>query len=244
LGYVSVVILIIDNYDSFTYNLVQTIGALPDAPDMHVVRNDAATVEALTRLEPTHVIISPGPCTPREAGVSVDLVRALAGAVPILGVCLGHQCIAQAFGGRIVGAPRLMHGKTSRIRHDDRTIFDGLPNPFVATRYHSLTVDRASLPDVLEISAWTADRNELMGLRHRTLPIEGVQFHPESFLTVAGAKLLINFLNLQGGSRSHCPCVHAGRSIHVEDGSPRTVSMTGVRATDTMPVCGRQKAEP
>ena len=190
-------ILIIDNYDSFTYNLVQTIGALPEKRDMHIVRNDAASVDQLAAMDPTHVIISPGPCTPNEAGVSVDLIRRMAGKVPVLGVCLGHQCIAQALGGRIVRAPRLMHGKTSSIRHDGRTIYKGLTVPFTATRYHSLTVERESMPDVFEISAVTTDRNELMGLRHKFLPIEGVQFHPESFLTEEGAKLMANFLNPQ-----------------------------------------------
>ena len=188
-------ILIIDNYDSFTYNLVQTIGALPGAHDMRVVRNDAAGVDELAAMAPTHVIISPGPCTPNEAGVSVELIQCLAGHVPILGVCLGHQCIAQAFGGRVVRAPRLMHGKTSLIEHDGRTIFRGLPCPFTATRYHSLTVERESLPDEFEVSAVTTDRGELMGLRHRSWPIEGVQFHPESFLTDEGPRLLANFLD-------------------------------------------------
>ncbi len=189
-------ILIVDNYDSFTYNLVQTIGALPGKRDMDVVRNDAASVDQLAAMEPTHVIISPGPCTPNESGVSVDLIRRMAGKVPVLGVCLGHQCIAQAFGGRIVRAPRLMHGKTSSIRHDGRTIYKDLAVPFTATRYHSLTVERESMPDVFEISAVTADCDELMGLRHKSLPIEGVQFHPESFLTEEGTRLMANFLDL------------------------------------------------
>ncbi len=189
-------ILIIDNYDSFTYNLVQTIGALAGSPEMKVLRNDAATIDELIALEPTHVIISPGPCTPNEAGISVELIKKLAGMVPILGVCLGHQCIAQAFGGVIVTASRLMHGKTSPIRHDGYGIFKDLANPLVATRYHSLTVDEATLPDQFEMSAWTADENELMGIRHKTMSIDGVQFHPESFLTDEGSRLLSNFLRI------------------------------------------------
>jgi len=188
------VILIIDNYDSFTYNLVQTIGALPGMPEMKVVRNDAATVDELAACEPSHVIISPGPCTPNEAGISVELIKRFAGKVSILGVCLGHQCIAQAFGGAIIRARRLMHGKTSPIRHDGRTIFRDLANPLVATRYHSLTIDESTLPDDFEMSAWTTDEDELMGIRHKTMPIEGVQFHPESFLTSEGSRLLQNFL--------------------------------------------------
>ncbi len=187
-------ILIIDNYDSFTYNLVQTIGALPGDHEINVVRNDAKSVDELQALKPTHVIVSPGPCTPNEAGVSIELIKRLAGNVPILGVCLGHQCIGQAFGGRVVPAPRLMHGKTSPIKHDEKGVFRDLSNPITATRYHSLTLDRASLPDVFDVSAWTDDRDELMGIRHKTMPIEGVQFHPESFLTEEGSQLLANFL--------------------------------------------------
>jgi len=186
-------ILVIDNYDSFTYNLVQTIGGLDRRWSMKVVRNDDATIDELIALNPTHVIISPGPCTPNEAGVSVELVTALAGKAPMLGVCLGHQCIGQAFGAKVIRAPRLMHGKTSPIRHDGTGTYYGLSNPFTATRYHSLTLDRATLPDVFAVTAWT-DRDELMGIRHRTLPIEGVQFHPESFLTEEGGRLLANFL--------------------------------------------------
>ena len=189
-------ILIIDNYDSFTYNLVQTIGGLNPSYEIKVVRNDAATLDELEALQPKHIIISPGPCTPNEAGISVELVKRFAGQVPILGVCLGHQCIGQAFGGKIVRAPRLMHGKTSPIKHDEQGIFSGMSNPFTATRYHSLTVDRASLPDTLSVTAWTADRDELMGFRHKTMPIEGVQFHPESFLTDEGPRLMENFLGL------------------------------------------------
>jgi len=190
------VILIIDNYDSFTYNLVQTIGALPGTPEMKVVRNDAATVDELEAMEPGHLIVSPGPCTPNEAGVSVGLIQRLAGRVPILGVCLGHQCIGQAFGGTVVRASRLMHGKTSPIRHDGKGVYRGLSNPLTATRYHSLTLDRDTLPDEFEVTALTADQDELMGIRHRTLPIEGVQFHPESFLTEEGSRLLANFLGM------------------------------------------------
>ena len=189
-------ILIIDNYDSFTYNLVQTIGALRVRRQMKVVRNDEATVEELVALRPQHVIISPGPCTPNEAGISVEVVRRFAGQTPLLGVCLGHQCIGQAFGGKIVRASRLMHGKTSPINHDGSGIYRDVQNPFTATRYHSLTVDRATLPVELEVSAWTADRDELMGLRHKTMPIEGVQFHPESFLTDEGSRLLAAFLRM------------------------------------------------
>jgi anthranilate synthase/aminodeoxychorismate synthase-like glutamine amidotransferase len=190
------VIVIIDNYDSFTYNLVQAIGALPVKHKMAVVRNDAIAVDELAALNPQYLIISPGPCTPNEAGVSVEAIQRLAGKVPILGVCLGHQCIAQAFGGRVVRAPRLMHGKTSPITHDGKGVYRGLSNPFTATRYHSLIVDRGSLPESFEISAWTADLDELMGIRHKTLPIDGVQFHPESFLTNEGPRLVENFLRL------------------------------------------------
>ena len=189
-------ILLIDNYDSFVYNLVQTIGALHLKREMRVVRNDAVSVEGIDELKPRHIIISPGPCTPNEAGVSVGLIQRFAGRVPILGVCLGHQCIGQAFGGRVVRAPRLMHGKTSSIKHDGKTIFRELSNPFTATRYHSLTVETSSMPKELEATAWTADRNELMGVRHREMPVEGVQFHPESFLTDEGSKLIENFLNM------------------------------------------------
>ncbi|MGB0715771.1 MAG: anthranilate synthase component II [Phycisphaerae bacterium] len=187
-------ILIIDNYDSFTYNLVQRIGELELGREVDVVRNDQATVDELLQKGARHVIVSPGPCTPTEAGVSVAFIKALEGKVPVLGVCLGHQCIGEAFGGKVVRADRLMHGKTSPIHHDGTGIYYGLTNPFVATRYHSLTVERSTLPDVFSITSWT-DRDELMGFRHKSLPIEGVQFHPESFLTVEGTKLLANFLN-------------------------------------------------
>ncbi len=181
----------IDNYDSFTYNLVQYLGEL--GAEVVVRRNDAVTVDEIRAMCPSCLVISPGPCSPNEAGVSVAAVRDLAGEIPILGVCLGHQCIGQAFGARIVRADRLMHGKTSEIRHDGRGVFSGLPQGFVATRYHSLVVEAGSLPPVLERSAWTED-GEIMGLRHRELAVEGVQFHPESILTDEGKHLLANFL--------------------------------------------------
>ncbi len=194
-------ILVIDNYDSFTYNLVQRLGELNADLEMRVVRNDAIGVDEIAELAPERIIISPGPCTPNEAGISVEVARRFAGELPLLGVCLGHQAIAQAFGGRIQRAERLMHGKTSEIYHDGRGIYAGLPNPFTATRYHSLIVDRDTLPDEFETSAWT-DRNELMGIRHKELPVEGVQFHPESFLTDQGAHLLANFLSADWPGRS------------------------------------------
>jgi para-aminobenzoate synthetase component II len=184
-------IVVIDNYDSFTYNLVQYLETL--GAKCEVVLNDSCDVGAIAGRMPDGIVISPGPCTPDEAGVSLGTVMRLSGTVPILGVCLGHQSIGQAFGGRVVRAERLMHGKTSPILHDGRTIFAGLSNPFIATRYHSLLVERASFPDVLEVSAWTAE-GEVMGLRHKSLPVEGVQFHPESILTVEGMKLLENWL--------------------------------------------------
>jgi para-aminobenzoate synthetase component II len=185
-------LLVIDNYDSFTYNLVQYLGEL--GQDIRVVRNDALSVDEIAELAPERIVISPGPCTPKEAGVSVETIKRLAGKIPILGVCLGHQSIGEAFGGEVVRAGRLMHGKTSMIRHDGRTIFSDLPNPFEATRYHSLIVRRETLPACLEISAETAE-GEIMGLRHRTLPVEGVQFHPESILTRPGKDLLRNFIS-------------------------------------------------
>ena len=185
-------LLVIDNYDSFTYNLVQYLGELGE--EVRVVRNDAMTVDEIAALKPSRIVISPGPCTPKEAGVSIETIKRLAGTVPILGVCLGHQSIGEAFGGDVVRAERLMHGKTSQIKHDGRTIFKDLPNPFEATRYHSLIVERETLPSCLEISAETAE-GEIMGLRHRTLPVEGVQFHPESILTRSGKDLLRNFLS-------------------------------------------------
>ncbi len=186
-------VLIIDNYDSFTYNLVQYLGEL--GAQVEVYRNDRIGVEEIRELAPSHLVISPGPCTPREAGISVQAVRDLAGSLPILGVCLGHQSIADAFGGRVVAAKSLMHGKTSMIHHDGRGLFTGLPDPFEATRYHSLAVERESLPAELEVSASTDD-GEIMGLRHRTLPVVGVQFHPESILTQVGKALLRNFLDM------------------------------------------------
>jgi anthranilate synthase component 2 len=184
-------LLMIDNYDSFTYNLVQYFGELGE--DVHVYRNDQITVEEMAQLAPDRIVISPGPCTPNEAGVSIDAIKAFAGKLPILGVCLGHQSIGQAFGGRIVHARELMHGKTSMIYHKDVGVFKGLSNPFEATRYHSLVVERESLPDCLEVTAWTDD-DEIMGLRHKEFAIEGVQFHPESILTAHGHALLKNFL--------------------------------------------------
>jgi len=189
------VIVLIDNYDSFTYNLVQRLGELDPDLDLRVFRNDRVTPEEVEALGPDHIIISPGPCTPREGGVSNAVIRHFAGQVPVLGVCLGHQCIGFSFGAEVVRADRLMHGKTSMIHHDGRTVFEGIPNPFEATRYHSLTVRRDTLPEAFEISAWT-DEDEIMGLRHREWPLEGVQFHPESFLTRDGPHLLRNFLGL------------------------------------------------
>jgi anthranilate synthase component 2 len=181
----------IDNYDSFTYNLVQYFGELGE--EVRVYRNDETTVAAVAALRPAGIVISPGPCTPNEAGITLDLIGRVAGSVPILGVCLGHQAIGQAFGGRVVRAGQVMHGKTSRIRHDGRGVFAGVPNDFVATRYHSLVVERASLPACLEVSAESED-GEIMGLRHRALAVEGVQFHPEALLTEHGHQMLQNFL--------------------------------------------------
>ena len=186
-------LLVIDNYDSFTYNLVQYLGEL--GQQVRVVRNDEVSVEDIERILPEYIIISPGPCTPNEAGISLDVIRHLAGRIPILGVCLGHQAIGQAFGGKVIRAQEVVHGRTSRVFHDDKGIFAGLPNPFEATRYHSLVVERSSLPDCLEITAKTWDE-EVMGLRHKSMPVEGVQFHPESFLTKVGKDLLRNFLRL------------------------------------------------
>lgn len=186
-------LLVIDNYDSFTYNLVQAIGAL--GAKMRVVRNDEISLDEAEVFAPSHLLISPGPCTPREAGISVEAVRRFAGRIPIFGVCLGHQSIGVAFGGKVVQAGRLMHGKTSMIRHDGQSIYRGLPNPFEAMRYHSLLVDEATLPSCLEVTAWS-ETEELMGFRHREMPIEGVQFHPESIMTPEGVKLLKNFLEM------------------------------------------------
>ena len=186
-------LLMLDNYDSFTYNLVQYLGEL--GQDLKVFRNDKITIAGIEALRPERIVISPGPCTPKEAGISVEVIRHFAGKLPILGVCLGHQSIGEAFGGDVIRAPYLMHGKTSMIRHDGRTIFSGLPNPFEATRYHSLIVKRETLPAVLEVTAWTDD-GIIMGVRHKQHKLEGVQFHPESILTGAGKDLLRNFLNL------------------------------------------------
>ncbi len=184
-------LLVIDNYDSFTYNLVQYFGELGEA--VQVFRNDDITLEGVERLNPARIVISPGPCTPNEAGISVAAIRHFAGKLPILGVCLGHQSIGQAFGGKIVHAKQLMHGKTSAIQHNSSSVFKGLPAGFQATRYHSLVIERASLPACLEVTAWTDD-GEIMGVRHKSLAVEGVQFHPESILTEHGHALLKNFL--------------------------------------------------
>jgi anthranilate synthase component 2 len=184
-------LLMIDNYDSFTYNLVQYFGELGE--DVKVVRNDEITVEQIATMNPQRIVVSPGPCTPNEAGVSVPVIRHFAGKIPLLGVCLGHQSIGQAFGGRIVHAKQLMHGKVSRISHQNAGVFRELPNPLTATRYHSLVIQRESLPDCLEVTAWTDD-GEIMGVRHKELAVEGVQFHPESILTERGHDLLANFL--------------------------------------------------
>jgi len=188
-------VVLIDNYDSFTYNLVQRLGEVDAGLDVRVYRNDQVTLDEIDRQGPSHIIISPGPCTPREGGISVDLVRRFSGRTPILGVCLGHQCIAYAAGAEIIRARRLVHGKTSRIRHDDRGVLRGLSNPFTATRYHSLVIDEATLPEQFEVSArCDDDPSEIMGIRQRESAVEGVQFHPESFLTLEGHKLLANFL--------------------------------------------------
>ena len=188
-------LLMIDNYDSFTYNLVQYFSELGETVEVH--RNDRISVAEIVTRRPDRLVISPGPCSPAEAGISVAAIQELAGKLPILGVCLGHQAIGQAFGGRIVRADRLMHGKTSPVHHDGRELFRGLSNPFDATRYHSLLIERATLPACLEITAWTAE-GEIMGVRHRELPLWGVQFHPESILTVEGKPLLRNFLEMTG----------------------------------------------
>jgi anthranilate synthase/aminodeoxychorismate synthase-like glutamine amidotransferase len=189
------VVFVLDNYDSFTYNLVQYLGEL--GAKVEVRRNDQVTVADIEAIEPEHIVISPGPCTPQQAGISIDLIRHFAGKLPVLGVCLGHQAIGAAFGGKVVRAPHLMHGKTSAVTHDNKTIFYGLPRPMTATRYHSLIVEEKDLPAELEVSAWTTEKDgsrTIMGLRHRQFPIEGVQFHPESVLTDAGKKLVNNFL--------------------------------------------------
>ncbi|MED4300932.1 aminodeoxychorismate/anthranilate synthase component II [Geobacillus stearothermophilus] len=185
-------IVMIDNYDSFTYNLVQYLGVLGE--ELLVKRNDEITVDEIERLHPDFIMISPGPCTPNEAGISLAVIDRFAGRIPIFGVCLGHQAIAQAFGGRVIRAPRLMHGKTSSVYHDGETIFRGVPSPFTATRYHSLIVEKETLPDCFIVSAWTKE-DEVMAIRHKTLPIEGVQFHPESIMTSHGMQLLKNFID-------------------------------------------------
>jgi anthranilate synthase component 2 len=186
-------LLMIDNYDSFTYNIVQYFGELGE--DVQVYRNDRITLDEIERLAPQRLVISPGPCSPEEAGISVEAIRYFAGKIPLLGVCLGHQSIGAAFGGNVVRSSTLMHGKTSPIHHDGRELFKGLPNPFNATRYHSLVVERSSFPDCLEITAWV-EEGEIMGLRHRELPLWGVQFHPESILTEGGMEMLRNFLDM------------------------------------------------
>lgn len=184
-------ILVIDNYDSFTYNIVQYLGEMGVSLEIH--RNDKITTDEIAAKRPAKIVVSPGPCAPEQAGISVEAIRRFAGEIPLLGVCLGHQSIGHAFGGRIVRAERLMHGKTSPIQHDGKGVFAGMPNPFAATRYHSLLIERQSLPECLEITAETAE-GEIMGVRHKTLPIEGVQFHPESVLTESGKRLLENFV--------------------------------------------------
>jgi anthranilate synthase/aminodeoxychorismate synthase-like glutamine amidotransferase len=190
-------VFVLDNYDSFTYNLVQYMGEL--GAEIVIRRNDQVTVPDVEALDPERIVVSPGPCTPREAGISIALIRHFAGKVPVLGVCLGHQAIGEAFGGKVVRAPHLMHGKTSQIEHDGRTVFSGLPSPMTATRYHSLIVQEDSLPDELEVSAYTTEADgsrTIMGLRHKQFPVEGVQFHPESVLTEHGKQLIENFLEI------------------------------------------------
>jgi anthranilate synthase component 2 len=195
-------LLMIDNYDSFTYNLVQYFGELGE--DVRVFRNDEITLDQIEALSPDRICVSPGPCTPNEAGVSLGVFERFAGRVPILGVCLGHQALGQAFGGKVIRAKTLMHGKTSPVAHTGDGVFAGLPTPFEAARYHSLAVERASLPECLEVTAWTVD-GEIMGLRHKTLPVEGVQFHPESIASEHGHTMLRNFLARSGGSKG-VPC--------------------------------------
>ena len=190
-------VFVLDNYDSFTYNLVQYLGEL--GAEVEVLRNDEVTVEEIEAMHPERIVVSPGPCTPRDAGISIELIRHFAGKVPVLGVCLGHQAIGAAFGGQVVRARNLMHGKTSQVEHDGKTIFRGLASPMTATRYHSLVVSEKGLPSDLEVSAWTSDQDGtrvIMGLRHRRFPVEGVQFHPESVLTEEGKKLVKNFLQV------------------------------------------------
>lgn len=193
-------LLMIDNYDSFTYNLVQYFSELGE--EVAVFRNDEITLDKITQLKPAYIVISPGPCTPNEAGISVSVINTYQENIPVLGVCLGHQSIGQAFGGKIIHAAQLMHGKTSPVFHHGTGVFSGLPNPFIATRYHSLVIERATLPDCLKITAWTED-GEIMGIRHKTLAVEGVQFHPESILSEHGHLLLKNFLEQQKNAASH-----------------------------------------
>ena len=185
-------LLMIDNYDSFTYNLVQYLAEI--GQEVEVVRNDKISIEEINKLNPQYIVISPGPCTPNEAGISLSLIEAFKGKIPILGVCLGHQSIGQAFGGKIIHAQTIMHGKTSKISHNNKGVFRGIKDPFIATRYHSLVIDRESLPDCFDVTAWTDD-NEIMGIKHKELAIEGVQFHPESILSEHGHELLKNFLD-------------------------------------------------
>jgi anthranilate synthase/aminodeoxychorismate synthase-like glutamine amidotransferase len=192
-------VFVLDNYDSFTYNLVQYLGEL--GADVEVRRNDQVTVAEVEAMHPERIVVSPGPCTPQEAGISIDLIRHFTGRVPVLGVCLGHQALGAAFGGEVVRAPHLMHGKTSEVQHDGKTIFCSLPSPMTATRYHSLIVSEESLPAELEVSAWTTEKDgsrTIMGLRHRKFPTEGVQFHPESVLTDQGKRMMENFLRMAG----------------------------------------------
>jgi len=192
-------VFVLDNYDSFTYNLVQYLGEL--GAEVVVRRNDRVTVNEVKAMRPERIVISPGPCTPQDAGISIELFRQLSGQIPILGVCLGHQALGAAFGGKVVRAPHLMHGKTSQVKHDGRTVFKDLRSPFTATRYHSLIVEEKSLPSELEVSAWATEPDgsrTIMGLRHKSLPVEGVQFHPESVLTGEGKKLIKNFLQISG----------------------------------------------
>lgn len=192
-------ILVIDNYDSFTYNLVQYLGELGE--EVKVFRNDEIDIAGIKTLAPDHILISPGPCTPNEAGVSLEVIEHFKGSIPIFGVCLGHQAIGQAFGGKVIRAERLMHGKTSPIHHLGTSVFEGLPIPFTATRYHSLLVEKESLPDCLEVTAWT-EEGEIMGLRHKEYPVEGVQFHPESIITDHGHQMLRNFLKRTAGAKA------------------------------------------
>ncbi len=187
-------IVLIDNYDSFTYNLVQRLGEIDPSIDLLVVRNDQIDLDEIEAKRPTHLIISPGPCTPLEAGISNEVIKRFASRIPLLGVCLGHQCIGHTLGAKVVRADRIMHGKISLIHHDGKGVYQGLPNPFEATRYHSLVIQPGTLPPELEVVAWT-DQNEIMGVRHKTYPLEGVQYHPESFLTIAGTQLLKNFIS-------------------------------------------------